>query len=164
MHSTYFFYRQNAKSMAKLDIFPVFQLEYCEFGNISHVNAQCETSTTQKWILFVYWNGYRSYQGIVHHRIRTHSYHESSPSFDGNRWVQLLETTTTKLLEMVFCYQNCSDLLWEKIVLVIEKNFFNSRLKAENLQNFEITRIIYSNSERSGQFSTFPGGFSDLTN
>ena len=24
--------------------------------------------------------------------------------------------------EMVFCYQNCSDLLWEKIVLVIEKN------------------------------------------
>ena len=24
---------------------------------------------------------------------------------------------------MVFCYQNCSDLLWEKIVLVIEKNF-----------------------------------------
>ena len=37
---------------------------------------------------------------------------------------------------MVFCYQNCSDLLWGKIVLVIEKNFWNSRLKAENLQNF----------------------------
>ena len=37
---------------------------------------------------------------------------------------------------MVFCYQNCSDLLWEKIVLVIEKNFWNSRLKAKNLQNF----------------------------
>ena len=28
------------------------------------------------------------------------------------------------------------DLLWEKIVLVIEKNFWNSRLKAKNLQNF----------------------------
>ena len=40
-----------------------------------------------------------------------------------------------KILEMVFCYQNCSDLLWEKNVLVIEKNFWNSRLKAENLQN-----------------------------
>ena len=26
--------------------------------------------------------------------------------------------------------------MWEKIVLVIEKNFWNSRLKAENLQNF----------------------------
>ena len=35
---------------------------------------------------------------------------------------------------MVFCYQNCSDLRWEKIVLAIEKNFWYSRLKAENLQ------------------------------
>ena len=35
---------------------------------------------------------------------------------------------------MVFCYQNCSDLLWEEIVLVIEQKFWNSRLKAENLQ------------------------------
>ena len=26
---------------------------------------------------------------------------------------------------MVFCYQNCSDLLWEKFVLVIKKNFWN---------------------------------------
>ena len=40
------------------------------------------------------------------------------------------------LIEMVFCYLNCSDLLWEKIVLVIEKTFWNSRLKAENLENF----------------------------
>ena len=37
---------------------------------------------------------------------------------------------------MLFCYQNCSDLLWEKIVLVIQKNFWNSRLKAKNLQKF----------------------------
>ena len=34
---------------------------------------------------------------------------------------------------MVFCFQNCSDLLWEKIVLMIEKHFWNSGLKAENL-------------------------------
>ena len=33
-------------------------------------------------------------------------------------------------------YQNCSDLLWERIVQVIEKNFWNLRLKAKNLQNF----------------------------
>ena len=39
-------------------------------------------------------------------------------------------------LGMVFCYQNCSDLLWEKIVLVVEKNFWSLRLKAENLQKF----------------------------
>ena len=30
-----------------------------------------------------------------------------------------------KKTKIVFCYQNCSDLLWEKIVLVIEKNFRN---------------------------------------
>ena len=41
-----------------------------------------------------------------------------------------------RIPEIVFCYQNCSDLLWEIIVLVIEKNFWNSRLKAENLQKF----------------------------
>ena len=35
---------------------------------------------------------------------------------------------------------NCSDLLWEEIVLLIEKNFWNLRLKAGNLQNFEITK------------------------
>ena len=39
------------------------------------------------------------------------------------------------LMEMVFCYQNCSDLLWEKIVLVIDKNFWILRMMAENLQN-----------------------------
>ena len=30
-----------------------------------------------------------------------------------------------------------SDLLWENNVLVIEKNFWNSRLKAENSQEFK---------------------------
>ena len=37
---------------------------------------------------------------------------------------------------MVFCYQNCIDLLCEKIVLVIKKNFWNSRLKAKSFQKF----------------------------
>ena len=32
------------------------------------------------------------------------------------------------------------------------ENFWNSRLKAKNLQIFEITRTIYSNSESSQQF------------
>ena len=36
-------------------------------------------------------------------------------------------------LGMVFCYQNCSNLLCEKIVPMIKKNR-NSRLKEENLQ------------------------------
>ena len=35
-------------------------------------------------------------------------------------------------LILMYCECEGSDLLWEKIVLAIEKNFWNSRLKAEN--------------------------------
>ena len=59
--------------------------------------------------------------------------------------------------KMVFCYQNCSDLLWEKIVIVIEKTF------QPRICKNEITRTIYSNSESSEQilvtecfFNLFP--------
>ena len=41
-----------------------------------------------------------------------------------------------KETKMVFCCQNCSDLMWEKTDLVIEKNFWNFRVKAENFQKF----------------------------
>ena len=41
-----------------------------------------------------------------------------------------------KLPKMVLCYQNCFELICEKIVLLIEKNCWNLRLKAKNLQNF----------------------------
>ena len=34
---------------------------------------------------------------------------------------------------LVFCYQNCSELLWEKIVLIIEKNFWSSRSSTSSL-------------------------------
>ena len=56
--------------------------------------------------------------------------------------------------EMVFCYQNCSDLLWEKIDLVIEKNFWNRRLKAKNLQKFwdHYNNLFQLCSEKSEQF------------
>ena len=40
---------------------------------------------------------------------------------------------------LVFCYQNCSDLLWEEIVLAIEKNLWNSTI------NVEINRTIFGN-------------------
>ena len=53
-----------------------------------------------------------------------------------NEWILVCKNQQENVRKMVFCYQNCSDLLWEKIVLVIEKNFWNSRLKAENLQKF----------------------------
>ena len=53
---------------------------------------------------------------------------------------------------LVFCYQNCSDLLWEKIVLAIEKNFEIRGWRPRICKIFEITRTIYSNSERSAWF------------
>jgi hypothetical protein len=37
--------------------------------------------------------------------------------------------------EMVFCYQNCSDLLWEKNVLLIKKNFW--KLEAKFLRSLK---------------------------
>ena len=68
--------------------------------------------------------------------------------FTGNRWPAwhlfflslthhfLVKTfRCTKGSHGIFC-QNCSDLLREKIILVIEKNFWYFMLKAENLQNF----------------------------
>ena len=69
--------------------------------------------------------------------------------------------------KVVFCYQNCSDPLWKKIVLVTEINFWNLRLKAENLQNFcdllnnlfkqWKVRTIFGNRK---PFELAPGGFS----
>ena len=68
----------------------------------------------------------------------------------------------------VFCYQNRSDLLWEKIVLVIKKNFGNSRLKAENLQNFwDQENNLFEHCKVRTTFGNkmlfylAPGGFSD---
>ena len=50
-------------------------------------------------------------------------------------WI-LIYPTLRHFITMIFCLQNCSDLLWGKIVIVIENFFWNSRLKAENLQKF----------------------------
>ena len=59
------------------------------------------------------------------------------PRFLKNNWYFV-----TKIV-LTYCEKNCSS--------DREKNFWNLRLKAEYLQ-FEITRTIYSNSERSEQF------------
>ena len=73
---------------------------------------------------------------------------EMKNSFQVNKLTWFFPVKT----QLLFCYQNCSDPLWEKIALVIKKKFWNSRLKAKNCKNFEITWTIYSNSERSEQF------------
>ena len=49
-----------------------------------------------------------------------------------------------KTRKFVFCYKKFSDLLWEKMVLVIEKNFRGWRPRICKI--FEITRTIHSNS------------------
>ena len=58
-------------------------------------------------------------------------------------WFGFPEVLKTQITSFFFkkcsngiLFQNLSDLLWEKNVLVIEKHFWNSRLKAENLQKF----------------------------
>ena len=58
---------------------------------------------------------------------------------------------------MVFCYQNCSDLLWEKKILVIEKNFWNSTLKffssfTLNSKDLYYGNRVYLNIMNSNQF------------
>ena len=58
--------------------------------------------------------------------------------------------TTRKIEDMVFCYQNCSDLLWEKIVLV-RKTFKIRGWRPRICKIFQIIRTIYSNRDSSEQ-------------
>ena len=53
---------------------------------------------------------------------------------------------------MLFCFQNWSDLLWEKIVLVTRKTFEIWGWRPRICKFFEMTRTTHSNSERSDQF------------
>ena len=53
-----------------------------------------------------------------------------------NRTVFPAEKSNDFLAKMVFCFINFSDLLREKIVLVIVKNVWDLRLKAENFAKF----------------------------
>ena len=38
--------------------------------------------------------------------------------------------------KVVFCYQNCSDLLWEKIILVIEKKLLKFEAEGREFAKF----------------------------
>ena len=56
-------------------------------------------------------------------------------------------------MKMLFCYRNCSDLLREKNCSSDGENLLKLEAKdREFAKNFEITRTIYSNSERLKQF------------
>ena len=60
-------------------------------------------------------------------------------------------------LKVVFCVLNCSDLLREKTVLVTEKKIEIQGWKIRICKNFEITRTIHSNIERTEQSLTQNG-------
>ena len=59
--------------------------------------------------------------------------------------------------ETVFCFQNCSNLLKEKKILVIKKNFINFRLQAQNLQKFWDCAIEQFIRTVKGQYNFFKG-------
>ena len=86
-------------------------------------------SSVDWWNFLVYFRG-----------IKLGKYSTSKKDIRSIRMLKLTSSTIAKkkqqFIKIVFCYQNCPDLLWEKNVLVIEKNFWNSRLKAKNLQTF----------------------------
>ena len=54
----------------------------------------------------------------------------------------------SQMITMIFCYQNGSDLLWEKIVLANKKTFEKCGWRPRIGKMFEINRTVYSNSER----------------
>ena len=116
-----------------------------------------QTRKSFNFFLMTTWQSSLYYTNVpLHIRFRK-KFHSSFELFALNplfisydKWYFVSEIFLTCCEKIVFCYQNCSDLLWEKIVLVIEKNFWISRLRIFKI--FEITRTIYSNSERSEQF------------
>ena len=59
-----------------------------------------------------------------------------------------------KGMPMVFCFQNCSYLLWEKFVLVSRKICGNNLSKQWKVRTIFETECFFN----------FPGGFSDLIN
>ena len=56
------------------------------------------------------------------------------------KWSQHISEIAFELFiilpSMVFCYQNCSDLLWEKIVLVIEKKLLKFEAEGREFAKF----------------------------
>ena len=62
---------------------------------------------------------------------------------------------------MVFCFQNCSDLLREKTVLAVEKKTFKFETGGRDFAKFlrRLNRTIF---KTGCSFKFVPGGFSDL--
>ena len=71
--------------------------------------------------------------------------------------------------DLVFCYQNCPDLLWEKIVLFSDREFF-LKFEAEGREFANFLRSLdkfiqtVKGQNNFGNRMLVPGGFSYLKN
>ena len=71
------------------------------------------------------------------------------------QWIEIYVFLDFSRVEMVFCYQNYSDLLWEKNCSSDWEKLFKFEAEGwEFAKIFEITRTSYSKSERTVQFLT----------
>ena len=107
------------------------------------------------WLASMIFHTFLISSNVTHPIAHTNNQWIIAKSKTNNQWIIAKRKKSEDKKQMVFYYQNCSDLLWEKIVLVIEKFFWNLRLNAENLQIFWDHLndwTICSNSERSEQF------------
>ena len=86
-------------------------------------------------------------------------------NFSKSYWLQAGELFWFGVKKLVFCYQNCSDLLWEKIVPAIEKNFEIRGWKPRickilrSLEQFTQTVKVQNNFGNKTLFKLDPGGF-----
>ena len=55
---------------------------------------------------------------------------------------------------VVFYFEHCSDLLWEKIVQAIEIFFWNLRLMAKNLSKRSLEQFILTGNSQNSFFET----------
>ena len=69
------------------------------------------------------------------------------------KFIQILhEKEIVPIVFMVFYYQNCSDLLWEKIVLVIEKKIEFPGWRPRICKKFAVTKKIIQTVKGQNKF------------
>ena len=116
------------------------------------------------WTQKLHWNDHKSdfhmaHEEIVTHFMRNFRFCCHLTSFCKKCFKKLLaskicQMTAVEIL-MVFCYQICSDLLWKKMFYWSREKLLKFEIRGwrpKIWNSFEITRTIFSNSERSEQF------------
>ena len=105
------------------------KLKVCDYSSIRR--ASLKNTVDSKMATF-FLNAFRYLQ----RRIKNMS-HTYFSGYSKSVWRSVLQTNFNSSLSMVFCYQNCSYLQWEKIVLVIEKFTADGQEFAKILRSLE---------------------------